>query len=541
MFTQFSLYIRGVMLTTVAAMALLGKGSVDIWPLERQDRYGTGQAIEGIAPDQYAPPWRHLEVGENNITSHGPSFDSQGNGYFGRWVNYTVKRFNAETGQITGTVPMGFHVDCTPAIGNGRIYAKQQTFNSQQGIIVGIGLSNLAIDWLNIHGYLVGSPTLGPEGDIVYVQEGGIVRRVNKDTGLDVWFKSGFGSPRGPILFLRDDSAVIVAHGNRVSALNWADGSTIWSYDSGFAAGRPGVAPDGTIVFGNSGNRIIGLNPNGTLKWTRFTTNEVDAAPGFGLNGEVYIGSRDWAVYAIDTATGAFLWNFLTNHWISQPPSVDINGRIYIQTRLGDIYCLSPQGNLIWTRKVGDDARGPMTFGPKGTLWVGYVASTSGLVSIRQDAPALNFTLKSVNSGINSTGDGDSLKLIDNNIMSLLSETSGTLQTAIEADFEGFVPKRQLDKLHMEMNVKLNSLYPIKFEVLVYNNTTNTWQSVPIQNRITANAQTMVLAFSAPPTQAVENGTNKVRVKLKMERYTRPTEQWGVIIDKLAGYVNPTF
>lgn len=531
------------MIATIITASLL-KGALGmppaIWPLERQDRFGTAQAIEGLPLSEYAAPWRHIEFG-NFITSHGPSFDGNGNGYFGRWVDYTVRRFNPETGQITGTLPMSFHVDCTPAIGDGRIFVKQQTFNSQQGFVAGVNVSNLSIDWLNVSGYIVGSPTIGPEGDIVYAQENATVRRVSGSTGGDVWATANIHNPVGTVHFLRDDSAVVIANGNKVTALNWANGSVVWSYDSGFKTGRVAVAPDGTVVFGNEGNRVIGLNPDGTLKWTRFTSNRVEATPAFGLNGEVYIGSHDWAMYAFRTSDGGFLWNYLTNHWISQPATVDVNGLIYVQNRLGHIYCLRPDGTLAWTKKVGDDARGPMTFGPKGTLYVGYQGNPSGMVSIRQDAPRLNFELSSLSSGFTSTGTGESLKTVDGDFFSVLSESSGTISSLLDAEFEAFVPKRQLDAINLSTTLKLNSLAAVKFDAFVFNYTSNSWQPVPILVRLSTSLNTFVLNFGSPPTQAVEAGSNRVKVRLRMERFTRPTSQWGIDIEKLSGSVNPTF
>lgn len=527
------------MLGTIAAFALLSGQGADPWPLERQDRYGTGRATVG-GPNTYAPPWRYVEYGNGFITSHGPSFGGDGSGYFGKWVNNVMVRFDPALGVITDTVPAGDFVACTPAIGSDKIYFA--TDNPNTGKVIALNKSGLWIEWVNDTGYISGSPTLGPEGDVTYARKGvGTVYRVNKDTGATVWSSTGFSNPVGTVVFLRDDSAVVVAYGNKVAALDWATGATLWTYDAGSQTGSCGVAPDGSVVFGAMSGRVIALNANGTLKWQRFTTNQVDAAPTFdGVN--TYIGSRDQAIYAFRMSDGLPLWNKLTNNWISIGGVVDNNGRIYIQNRIGYIHCLNADGTENWVRRVGEDARGPMTIAPNGWLYVGYAGSpNSGMVSIRQDAPVLNFGLVESNEGINVTGDNSALLSVDNVPMEFASETSGTLATAVVADFEAFVPKNQLDTLVMSTNVKTLGSYPLDFKAYAFNYQTNSWQSIPILVRLGTSPRTFNLQFGSPPSQAVEAGTGRIKVRLRFDRFSRPTSQWGVSVDQLTGHVNPTF
>ncbi len=100
--------IMRLMVTVVASLALLSSAALaDPWPLERQDRYGTAMALTGLAASDYSSPWRQFELGDGFISSHGPSLDASGKGYFGRWVDNTVRRFDVESGVITGTFAAG--------------------------------------------------------------------------------------------------------------------------------------------------------------------------------------------------------------------------------------------------------------------------------------------------------------------------------------------------------------------------------------------------------------------------------------------------
>lgn len=525
------------MLSVIAILAMSAAGVADPWPLERQDRYGTAQALTGIAPGEYSTPWRHIEYGGGFISSHGPSFSADGFGYIGRWVDNTARKFDVATGAIVATIPVGHFVTSTPAIGPNRIFISS-------GNVMGVNRPGLFIDWLNVTGPVSGSPNTGPEGDVVYLRTNGEINRVSESTGIPVWTKTGFGDPKGTVMFLRTDAQVVFSHGNSVTALNWNDGSLAWTYNAGSKTGGVAVAPDGSVVFGNQMGRVIALTSAGVHKWTRFTTNVVNATPAFGLNGEIYVGSQDWAVYAFRVSDGQPLWNYLTNHWIDQPATVDVNGRIYVQSRLGNLYCLNPDGTLNWARQIGGDPRGPMTFDGNGTLYVPYAGSSphpGGMVSVRLDAPKLLFSLTQVNPEITATGGNETLNDVDANRMSFLSGTSTPFATTVVAQFEATTPKRDLDQLVLETNLNLTQAAPVDFKADVFNYTTGQWVPVPIFTRMSTTPNTFALTFAPLPTQAVEMGTNKIKVRLSVTRFVKATSQWGIEIDKVGGKVVPKF
>lgn len=513
--------------------------TADPWPLERQDRYGTGQALSGM-PGGYSTPWRQFELGGGFISSHGPSIDANGVGYFGRWVDNTVRRFDVATGTITGTIAMGNFVACTPAISAGRIFAST---DNPAGRVFGIDRNSMFTDWLENTGYVAGSPNIGPEGDVVYSTWSGTVTRRDPATGASIWTQTGYpSSSKGSVVFTRDDQSVIVAHGNAVTAFSWTNGTPLWTFNTPAAAGAPGVAPDGTIVFGTDGGRIYGLNPNGTQKWLRFAGDHVRAAPAFGLAGEVYVGSYDFALYAFTTATGSPLWSYFTTNWVNSPASVGHDGRIYFHNRIGDLYCLSPSGSLIWSRKLGEESRGPLTIGPDSTLYVPYTGNTgSGLSVIRQDAPTIFFNPATFNPGISGSGDPAAMRETDGVTYDVQSGSTQPIASEIVADFEAVAPKAQFDSFGIDLKLTAFGSGNLIFVPQIYDFSNNTWQSVVKRPLVPGTPLTLTLSFTGSPSNAVDPTTKLMRVRFLVSRYARPVGQWGVQIDRLTARVVPKF
>ncbi len=56
---------------------------------------------------------------------------------------------------------------------------------------------------------------------------------------------------------------------------------------------------------------LSGQTP-GTKKWEFQTGGLVYSSPAIGSDGTVYVGSRDYKVYALNGATGAKNWEVLT-------------------------------------------------------------------------------------------------------------------------------------------------------------------------------------------------------------------------------------
>lgn len=496
-------------------------------------------ALSGLAPADYSTPWRQFELGGGFISSHGPSLDANGNGYFGRWVDNTVRRFDIESGVLTGTFAAGNFVVCTPAISGSRLFVSTDNAN---GKVFGIDRGSLFTDWLENTGYVSGSPIVGPEGDVVYVRTSGELTRRDAATGASVWSRTGYLNPKGPVVFTRDDQAVVIGHGNNVSAFRWSDGLPLWTFATTAPIGSPAVAPDGTIVVGNDGGRIYGINPNGTQRWLRFASAEVRAAPAFGPSGQVYVGSYDFSLYAFNVATGTPLWSYFGSGWVNSPPSVGHDGRVYFHNRTGDLYCLSPTGALVWQRKVGEESRGPLSIGTESRLYVPYAGSTvGGLTVIRQDAPTLYFDPLSFNPGVSGVGDPMNMRTVDGQTFNVQSSAVQPIASEVIAEFAASAPKAQLDSFSADLTLTAFGSGNLIFVPEIFDWSNATWVGVAKRQLTPGIPMTLSMLFPGSPSNAVDPVTKTVKIRFSIARYARPNTQWGVMVDRLTARIVPSF
>lgn len=90
-----------------------------------------------------------------------------------------------------------------------------------------------------------------------------------------------------------------------------------------------------------------GILPRGTLSWVFSTDGEIHSSPAIA-NGNVYFGSRDGKLYALDMETGTKLWEFKTGSWVESSPAV-VNGVVYFGSNDGRLYALdATNGEKLW-------------------------------------------------------------------------------------------------------------------------------------------------------------------------------------------------
>ena len=91
------------------------------------------------------------------------------------------------------------------------------------------------------------------------------------------------------------------------------------------------------------------------LLWNYTTGNIVDYSSPAVINGEVYVGSNDNYVYALDAATGAYIWSYKTGNSIDSSPAV-ADGIVYVGSEDHNVYALNATtGTKIWSYGTGDE------------------------------------------------------------------------------------------------------------------------------------------------------------------------------------------
>ena len=175
----------------------------------------------------------------------------------------------------------------------------------------------------------------------------------------------------------------------------------------------PAVAADdaSTIVFGDLGGHVYGLDRSGAERWDPAaelpTLAEVEASPaiapaGSPHEGTVYVGDLDGYMYALDGDSGAILWRYPAAGpfgAIRSSAVVDGSGNIYYATDRsfdglsnGRVVSLDADGALRWTftptnpraAPAVDDIRGSPALSFDGEML--YVGSDDGnLYAIEAD------------------------------------------------------------------------------------------------------------------------------------------------------------
>ena len=139
-------------------------------------------------------------------------------------------------------------------------------------------------------------------------------------------------------------------------ALN-PNGSVKWTrYIGGTTRSTPAIADDGTVYIGGADKKVYAVNPNNSIKWTYLTGSDISSSPAIGADGTVYIGSKDAYLYALNPVTGARAWRFNTGGTIHMcSPSVGSDGTVYIAGASGNLHAVNPvDGTEVWRFVTGD-------------------------------------------------------------------------------------------------------------------------------------------------------------------------------------------
>ena len=201
-------------------------------------------------------------------------------------------------------------------------------------------------------------------------------------------------------------------------------GELKWQFQAGTGRVKifssPAIDADGHIYFGTQGKRFFALDAGANPLWNIETEKDNDSTPAVAEDGRVFFGSDDGKVRAVGAKDGAVLWEAAVGAPIRAPigigkggvvlaatygetpflvalnpdtgevlwrfavdpgegdfygiqsgATIDAEGYIYLGARDHYVYCLSPQGQLVWRYKTGDQVDSSPVLGPDGTLYVG--------------------------------------------------------------------------------------------------------------------------------------------------------------------------
>ena len=191
----------------------------------------------------------------------------------------------------------GAAVKTCPAIGtNGVVY-----IGSDDNKLYALAGATGALLWQFTTAGNVFSPAIGPDGTVYIGSADNKVYAVNGLTGAMKWQYSTTGDFNSPVVG-GDGTVYIGSNDSFVYALNGATGAVKGYVSMGYAVlASPAIGPDGTIYV-QSGGFLNAITPALSIAWSYYISSSVSpngSSAAIGPNGIVYVGSRDYSLYAI--------------------------------------------------------------------------------------------------------------------------------------------------------------------------------------------------------------------------------------------------
>ncbi|MBN1318377.1 MAG: PQQ-binding-like beta-propeller repeat protein, partial [Anaerolineales bacterium] len=154
----------------------------------------------------------------------------------------------------------------------------------------------------------------------------------------------------------------------------------------------PGSPIGNGLALSNEHELLIVPSANSSVKafdtgdfqvsWTYSTTAPVVSAPALGANGQVFFGSQDGVLYALDVATGAELWSKNIGGTIDSSPALDpLNVFVVGGDPAAVVAFRRSDGAYRWSVPLGGSAAGGSSpaLGPSRVLYVAAPSSVGGV------------------------------------------------------------------------------------------------------------------------------------------------------------------
>lgn len=339
------------------------------WPMVGANAAHTGRvAINGSTLSGKSARWK-LKPG--GTPSAGPAVDGDGTAYLTTTAGMLISV--ALDGTIRWSHMLGAASRCTPALGNGAVYATATT-----------GLAAFTNDGVKQWTVGVGgasSPVIGADGTI-YVTDVAGVHAVSPEGAVKWTYAAPGGTDlRGDAVAL-DDDGVIYAVRNGLHAIS-PNGAALWVAPQGdLLAPAPVIAND-RIYVGSAMDLVALRVGDHAVAWKRPVTSRLRASPAVDRDGLVYYFSGavlEW----VSGADG--LGNLPLNDLaITRPFQAAIDGRnvAYLATRkdvdasLVTTFKGTREGAETFTLSFGDLEPIGFAIGKDGTVFVAAASPTN--------------------------------------------------------------------------------------------------------------------------------------------------------------------
>ncbi|MGC8699318.1 MAG: PQQ-binding-like beta-propeller repeat protein [Candidatus Acidifodinimicrobium sp.] len=333
------------------------------------------------APVKSSPPtftnlWSY-QTGNWVVSS--PALSPDGKTLYVGSVDHYFYAINAQNGNVLWKVLLAGPVISSPSISiNGNIYVVASTLSSVSysatgtGYLYKISPGGNVITLYTFPNIVGTSPLVDPKTGNIYIGcLDGNLYSVSNTGNLNWTFQSGGEIGSSPVLSNDGNTVYFGSANGYFYAVNASNGSVKWKFQTGAGiVSSPALDSKGNVYFGSTDDYVYALNSSGGLIWKYNTGSRIGSSPAIS-NGVLYIGNEAGYLDAINISNGTLVWQYLTGGYILSSPAVDANGTIYVGSADGNLYAIGSNGSLVWKYPTSDVVGTSPVIAPGGIVYFG--------------------------------------------------------------------------------------------------------------------------------------------------------------------------
>jgi len=327
-------------------------------------------------PPTFTKLWSY-QTGNWVVSS--PALSPDGKTLYVGSVDHYFYAINAQNGNVLWKVLLGGPVISSPSISiNGNIYVVASTLSSVSysatgtGYLYKISPSGNVVTLYTFPNIVGTSPLVDPNTGNIYIGcLDGNLYSVSNTGNLNWTFQSNGEIGSSPVLSNGGNTVYFGSANGYFYAVNASNGSMKWKFQTGAGiVSSPALDSNGNVYFGSTDDYVYALNSSGGLIWKYNTGSRIGSSPAIS-NGVLYIGNEAGYLDAINISNGTLVWQYLTGGYILSSPAVDANGTIYVGSADGNLYAIGSNGTLIWKYPTGDVVGTSPVIAPGGIVYFG--------------------------------------------------------------------------------------------------------------------------------------------------------------------------
>lgn len=280
---------------------------------------------------------------------------------------------------------------------------------------VGAVQSDGTVRWMQRLGYITGTPSLTPTGDIAVGTSGGALLQITAQGDVRARTTTG-GQVRGAPLVLADGSMVVGAYDQavhrfdaegrrlfRVPVPSQVQGAAVWSKNGEIlvplndelvvltprgdvrtrvplgatVVAGPAVADDGTIWILTLDGGLHQLSPRFAVRTRTDVAGQVAVTTtlAVGRDGAVRVPTRDGALVCVGP-NGTERWRLTGEGGFLGGVTIDMNDVSLLVNEQGVLLAVDPDGTVLWRARIDTRVDAPPVAGPTGAVYVATVRGT---------------------------------------------------------------------------------------------------------------------------------------------------------------------